>query len=125
MSSTTGEPGGKETGQKMSHYSDEAGRFAKACATFLASKSGDPLYRLSRRQENPQEESRVQDKIQLSRLPGQRLGECNTRMPPEEREAEGQTGSISFSTPHVRVMRQNTQFPQEYRVSKLLALLED
>ncbi len=33
---STGQPGGKETGQKVTHLIDEAGRFAKACAAFLA-----------------------------------------------------------------------------------------
>ena len=32
----TGEPGGKETGQKVTHLIEEGGRFAVACAAFLA-----------------------------------------------------------------------------------------
>jgi len=28
---------GKQTGEKVSHYIDESGHFAKACAAFLAS----------------------------------------------------------------------------------------
>lgn len=35
--SDTGQPGGKETGQKMTHYIEPGGRFAVACAAFLAS----------------------------------------------------------------------------------------
>jgi len=35
--STTGQPGGKETGQKMDHYIDPAGAFARACAKLQAS----------------------------------------------------------------------------------------
>lgn len=34
--SATGQPGGKETGQKMTHYIEEGGRFAVECAAFLA-----------------------------------------------------------------------------------------
>jgi len=42
--SDTGEPGGKETGQKVTHYLEEGGRFAKACSVYLA--AGDAiLYR--------------------------------------------------------------------------------
>ncbi len=33
--SDTGEPGGKETGQKMTHYIEEGGPFARACAKLL------------------------------------------------------------------------------------------
>ena len=33
--SATGQPGGKETGQNMSHYIDPGGRFAAACAELL------------------------------------------------------------------------------------------
>ena len=36
--SHTGQPGGQETGEKVSHYIAEAGRFATACAAFLATK---------------------------------------------------------------------------------------
>ena len=36
--SSTGQPNGKDTGEKVSHTIDEAGRFAKACAAFLATK---------------------------------------------------------------------------------------
>ena len=36
MPSDTGEPGGKETGQKMSHYVAERGPFAGACGRLLA-----------------------------------------------------------------------------------------
>jgi predicted SprT family Zn-dependent metalloprotease len=34
--STTGQPGGKETGQRVSHYIEEGGRFDRACTAFLA-----------------------------------------------------------------------------------------
>jgi hypothetical protein len=34
--SDTGQPGGKDTGEKVSHYIDQAGRFAKVCAAYLA-----------------------------------------------------------------------------------------
>lgn len=32
----TGRPGGKETGQKVTHYVEEGGRFERACAAYLA-----------------------------------------------------------------------------------------
>ena len=40
----TGEPGGKETGQKVTHIIEEGGRFDNACTAYLAT---DPaiLYR--------------------------------------------------------------------------------
>src|SRR3954447_10223192 len=34
--SDTGQPGGKETGQKVSHHIEEGGRFDRACTAFLA-----------------------------------------------------------------------------------------
>ena len=37
--SDTGQPGGKETGEKVSDYIEEGGRFDKACAAFLATKA--------------------------------------------------------------------------------------
>ena len=39
----TGEPGGKDTGQKVTHMIEEEGRFDKACTAFLA-KKGPILY---------------------------------------------------------------------------------
>lgn len=41
--SATGEPGGKETGQSMTHYVEPGGRFEKACTAYLA-KAGAILY---------------------------------------------------------------------------------
>lgn len=40
--SSTGEPGGKETGQSMTHYIEPGGRFEKTCKTYLASR--DPVF---------------------------------------------------------------------------------
>jgi predicted SprT family Zn-dependent metalloprotease len=37
--SDTGEPGGKETGQKMGHYIEDGGPFEKACAALLATNA--------------------------------------------------------------------------------------
>ena len=37
--SDTGEPGGKETGQRVSHFIEEGGRFARACADLLAART--------------------------------------------------------------------------------------
>ena len=34
--SSTGEPGGKETGQKVSHFIEAGGRFEQACTAYLA-----------------------------------------------------------------------------------------
>jgi predicted SprT family Zn-dependent metalloprotease len=41
--SDTGVPGGREVGQKVSHYIEEGGRFARACAE-LIDGGFDPLY---------------------------------------------------------------------------------
>lgn len=41
--SATGEPGGKKTGQNMTHYIEDGGRFAVACAAYLQ-KNGAALY---------------------------------------------------------------------------------
>lgn len=38
--SSTGEPGGKETGPRVSHYIEADGRFALACADLLARQAG-------------------------------------------------------------------------------------
>jgi predicted SprT family Zn-dependent metalloprotease len=34
--SDTGQPGGKDTGQKVTHYVEEGGRFERACSAYLA-----------------------------------------------------------------------------------------
>lgn len=39
----TGKPGGKQTGQRVSHYVEDGGRFDRACAAFLAG-GPVPLY---------------------------------------------------------------------------------
>jgi len=36
ISSTTGQPGGRQTGDSVTHYIEPSGRFEKACAEFLA-----------------------------------------------------------------------------------------
>jgi predicted SprT family Zn-dependent metalloprotease len=36
--SSTGEPGGKEVGLRVSHYSEDNGRFARVCADFLSNR---------------------------------------------------------------------------------------
>jgi SprT-like family len=41
---STGEPGGKETGQQVTHYIEPGGRFERACAAFLASGASVVLY---------------------------------------------------------------------------------
>jgi predicted SprT family Zn-dependent metalloprotease len=41
--SHTGKPGGRKTGQKVTHYGEEGGRFEKACAEVLAG-TGDFLF---------------------------------------------------------------------------------
>jgi predicted SprT family Zn-dependent metalloprotease len=38
--SATGEPGGKETGQSVSHYIEEGGSFARACAELIGLREG-------------------------------------------------------------------------------------
>src|SRR5262249_6191740 len=37
--SNTGKPRGKETGQNMTHYIEEGGRFERACAAYLATEA--------------------------------------------------------------------------------------
>jgi hypothetical protein len=43
IASCTGKPGGKQTGQKMTHYIEADGPFDCACAEFIA-LGFDPLY---------------------------------------------------------------------------------
>lgn len=42
--SDTGEPGGKATGQRVSHYIEEGGRFALACAELIDVREGTVTY---------------------------------------------------------------------------------
>jgi hypothetical protein len=74
----TGEPGGKETGQKVTHAIAPGGRFKRACSAFLASGGAVVLYheRQERGSASPQEESRQQDEIHLPRMRPERLGEA-------------------------------------------------
>ena len=67
----TGQPGGKETGQKVTHIIEQGGRFDRACTAYLAHRRRHPLPRPGRRgrSRHPQEESRQQDQIHL---PGMR-----------------------------------------------------
>ena len=88
----TGQPGGKDTGQKVTHIIEEGGRFDKACTAFLA-KHGPILYH-DRAGEgdagSPQEESRQQDQIHLPGLRAERLGQA--RRPPDVRRLPGGDG---------------------------------
>jgi hypothetical protein len=43
VASDTGAPGGREVGQQVSHYIEEGGAFARACAELVA-QGFDPLY---------------------------------------------------------------------------------
>ncbi len=43
VASDTGAPGGREVGQQLSHYIEEGGAFARACAELVA-QGFDPLY---------------------------------------------------------------------------------
>ena len=63
--SHTAQPGGKETGQKVSHYIDDSGRFAKACTAYLATAPAILYHDRAGDGEDPQEEGRQQDQIHL------------------------------------------------------------
>ena len=90
----TGEPGGKETGQKVTHMIEEGGRFDKACTAFLA-KTGPILYHdragEERSRQGPQEEGRQQNQIHLPGLRAERLGQA--RRQPDLRRLPGGDGA--------------------------------
>ena len=44
VASDTGAPGGKETGQRISHYIEPDGKFATTCAELLKQRTFDTLY---------------------------------------------------------------------------------
>ena len=67
--SDTGEPGGKETGQRVTHYPEEGGAFACACR-FV------PGSRRRGRAGDPQAEGSEQDQVHLPRMRLERLGEA-------------------------------------------------
>ena len=89
----TGQPGGKDTGQKVTHNIEEGGRFDQACTAFLATGTRHPLPRPGRRgrSRHPQEESRQQDQIHLPGMRAERLGQA--RRPPDLRRLRGGDGS--------------------------------
>ena len=76
--SDTGQPGGKETGQKVSHTIEPGGRFERACTAYLANRRRVPVPRPGRggRRRHPQEESRQQDQVHLPGLRHERLGQA-------------------------------------------------
>jgi len=96
--SNTGEPGGKQTGQHVSHFIEKGGRFAVACQAFLKSESG-ALYQ---DQAQTEDEARTRSAKSASKTkftcpgcelnawakPGAKLvcGECEELMTPEERD---------------------------------------
>src|ERR1700678_2825699 len=98
--SDTAAPGGKEVGQKVSHYIEAGGRFEKACAE-LVKQGFDPLYveRWSEGGEKvrkkkaasktrytcPQCQTNAWAKPEVHLV----CGECDERMTAEESEAEG------------------------------------
>ena len=99
--SDTGEPGGKETGQKVTHFIEAGGRFDRACTTYLA--AGDAILYLDR--DGDEEAIRVRRKKAASKTrytcPGCGLnawakpdaplvcGDCDEPMKPEQTDPDG------------------------------------
>ncbi len=89
--SDTGKPGGKDTGQKVSDYLEEGGRFERACTAFLATNAAILYHdRAGDGERHPQEESRQQDQIHLPGMPAERMGQA--RRPPDLRRLRRGTG---------------------------------
>ena len=96
--SDTGEPGGKQTGQHVSHFIEKGGPFAVACKAYLKSESG-ALYQ---DQVQTEDEAKTKSKKAASKTkftcPGCELnawakpdaklvcGECEETMTPEDRD---------------------------------------
>lgn len=90
--SDTEGPGGKETGQSMSHYVRQGGPFEKACSTFLSTNAGF-LYQDRSAEDEKTRRKKVQSKTKYS-CPGCELnawakpnvhllcGECEEEMEP-------------------------------------------
>jgi hypothetical protein len=74
--SSTGRPGGRETGQKVTHYIDSDGPYARAYARL--EQPADPLQGRARRRrvDHPEEEGGEQVEIHLPGMRGQCLGEA-------------------------------------------------
>ena len=70
---STGEPGGKETGQSVTHYIIPEGRYAKAYAKLAA--TGFQLHWQSIPVDRQREEIQ-QDEVYLSRLRTERVGKA-------------------------------------------------
>jgi len=79
--SDTGQPGGREVGQKVSHYIEEGGAFARACAE-LVSNGFDALY-IERWSEGDTAKRRKKaaskNPLHLPRLRRERMGEAEHR----------------------------------------------
>jgi hypothetical protein len=78
--SDTGVEGGKETGQRVTHYVRQGGPFDRACAELLKAgctvayvEAGPGHRRGNQGQDRPQE-SGQQDQVHLSGVRAQRLG---------------------------------------------------
>ena len=74
--SSTGAPGGKETGQKVSHYIAGGGPFDVACAELVRQRLRRALRRIVERSRGAQEEGREQDEIHLPGLRPERMGQA-------------------------------------------------
>ena len=74
--SDTGAPGGKQTGQKVSHYIAGGGRFERACRRADRAGLRRALCRVVGRPGEAKEEGRQQDEIHLSGMRLERMGQA-------------------------------------------------
>ena len=77
--STTGEPGGKETGQSVTHYLIPGGPFTRAYAKLAATGFQLNWQSVPFRRRRAQEKSGQQNEIYLSHLRRERLGQAEYR----------------------------------------------
>ncbi len=85
MPSSTGEPGGKRTGQKMADYPIEGGRFYHACVAF--SKAGYALPYVDRIRLNCESSAQVRVTINLEDFSTDVTGDVDDEEAAEIREA--------------------------------------
>ena len=99
----TGQPGGKDTGQKVTHYHRGRRTLRPGLHRLPGDRPRHPLPRPGRRRRSrhPQEESRQQDQIHLPGMRAERLGEA--RRPPDLRRLRRGDGGRGCSRTRMRV----------------------